>query len=73
MICSNCHNEISDNLAACPTCGQHFSVSRNVTDELMECATPVIVSSSMEVVGELLSATAEAALDVIGGLISNDL
>ncbi|MGM9993097.1 MAG: zinc-ribbon domain-containing protein [Candidatus Bruticola sp.] len=64
MICKNCHSEISDGSITCSVCGKQLVVSSDEAGDILEWTVKNATPASAEVVGELLSTTAEAALEL---------
>ncbi|MGM9998812.1 MAG: hypothetical protein ACI38Q_05410 [Candidatus Bruticola sp.] len=64
MICKNCHSEVNDSSITCSVCGKQLVIDQDEASAILGSTVRNVTPASVEVVGELISTTAEAALEL---------
>ena len=64
MICTNCHHQVDEDSLTCPICGKQLILDKAEADRIIGATVQNSVPASMEVVTELMTATAGVAKDL---------
>lgn len=64
MICTNCHQQIDEDSLTCPVCGKQLILDKAEAGQILGATVQNSVPASVEVVTELMAATADAAKEI---------